>query len=1233
MTRLMPVVFCVLTCALLAVPAVADDPPKKLTAQERKNLEAEFKDHETAGFRYMAAERWDDADKALKGALEIAARLYPREDYPKGQPDLARSLHSVGFLLMKRERFKEAEPFIREAVVMWQQHLKGDDLYVSLGLSNLGVVLQSQGKHGPAVPFLRESLAMKRRLFGDEHQSVSLDLTWLGHALRDQGMLTEAEPLFREALKIDRKLYPKRQFPVGHPELAATLINVGNSFVDVGQPAGAEEVFREAAEMCERLYPAGRFPKSDPRVVGSLHGLGRSLAEQGKLIEAERYCRRALELCKVCYPKKEYPDGHPDLLLTTSRLAHVLDQQGRDAEVNRLAVEEVDFARRLYSKERFPNGHPALSAALSNAAMYFAHSGRDVEAEQLYRESVAIEQRLYPEKLYPDGHPMVATGLSNFGSFLASYGSPTEAKKLLRDALSMQRKLYPKSEFAEGHPDLVLSLTHLGRFLAFEGEVKEAETLLREALALCRKLYPETKYPAGHSRIVGVLLQLSFLADARDDFATGVALLRECLTMCRALYPDKQYPNGHPTTALALNHLGFALAADGRYADAEATYRDAVAAMRKLYPPDQYPSGSWEMVHALCGYATVLASREKQEAAEDACREALTMHRGQIEEYAARNSEGHALSRLVRFSALKSGWLSITQRQTAGRDRASDGYRQMWHLKSVVGRVTEKGALASRYAATDARATKLLVELADAREERAARLLAPLSPDRATQLERDDAISKTSKQIGELEREVRALVPLVVRSERLAKASPADLQGLLPADAVVVDFVQYVRFEPHPKPPGRAGQRLAPWYTAFVLTREKVLCVDVGSAEPIEKAVRLWREAVTGPGNEVSADIPAKVRELVWEKVHKELPAGVKVVYVSPDAGLTGVPWAALPGAKAGTIILEDHAVATIPHAPFLLDQLWSQDDKTSRKPTAGALVVGGVAFDDAPPAPAVRPPVGDAARHRGEPPRADKSGEALKWLSLRGTELEADGLNKLARKQKLESTLITGKDASTDRVLIELPKARFAHFATHGFFADPSFRSVLQVNPNDFEVTHRGERVGAGALNPMVMSGLVFAGANRPETRGRGLVTGEHLIDRDLSGLDLAVLSACDTGLGDVAGGEGVFGLQRAFHVAGCRNVVASLWKVDDDATAVLMHLFYANMWEQKLSPVEALRQAQLAVYRDAALVPAAAKALRGGEFIVVPAKSTEAPPKPGAGGKAHPRTWAAFTLSGFGR
>jgi CHAT domain-containing protein len=77
-------------------------------------------------------------------------------------------------------------------------------------------------------------------------------------------------------------------------------------------------------------------------------------------------------------------------------------------------------------------------------------------------------------------------------------------------------------------------------------------------------------------------------------------------------------------------------------------------------------------------------------------------------------------------------------------------------------------------------------------------------------------------------------------------------------------------------------------------------------------------------------------------------------------------------------------------------------------------------------------------------------------------------------------------------------------------------------------------------------------------------------------------VLSACETGLGATAGGEGVKGLQNAFHQAGCRTVVASLWRVDDAATRALMDRFYTNLWEKKQPPLEALRDAQLSVLDD---------------------------------------------------
>jgi CHAT domain-containing protein len=235
------------------------------------------------------------------------------------------------------------------------------------------------------------------------------------------------------------------------------------------------------------------------------------------------------------------------------------------------------------------------------------------------------------------------------------------------------------------------------------------------------------------------------------------------------------------------------------------------------------------------------------------------------------------------------------------------------------------------------------------------------------------------------------------------------------------------------------------------------------------------------------------------------------------------------------------------------------------------------------------------------------------------------------AAKKKLAARTLGDEKPTASAVLEALPRAHHVHLATHGFFADASFRSAFQVDPKLFEMTQRGERIGAAALSPLVMTGLVFAGANKPGTPGRGIVTGEALVDLDLSGLELAVLSACETGLGDTAGGEGTFGLQRAFHLAGTRDVVASLWKVPDRATAALMALFYRNLWEKGLPPVEALRQAQLEIYRHPEEIGELAAGFRG-KFAEVPG-SGEVMPKAGPDGKGHPRLWAAFVLSGLGR
>jgi CHAT domain-containing protein len=303
------------------------------------------------------------------------------------------------------------------------------------------------------------------------------------------------------------------------------------------------------------------------------------------------------------------------------------------------------------------------------------------------------------------------------------------------------------------------------------------------------------------------------------------------------------------------------------------------------------------------------------------------------------------------------------------------------------------------------------------------------------------------------------------------------------------------------------------------------------------------------------------VRRLVWEPVRKLLPEGTETVYVSPAGDLARLPWAALPGDKDGTVLLEQYTLAVVPHGPFLLERLLYP-----AKPADGPgrlLAVGGVTYGDDP-----RP-------KEGYPYLPGSAAELQQVLALAGSRPKAS----LEKDQ-----------ATVDALLKELPRARYAHLATHGFFNGTAYRQEVERIRKQrkawvFDPNLVTQRVGVAARSPLGFTGLVLAGANQPTKEDNGILTGEGLVELPLERLELVVLSACETGLGAAVGREeGVAGLQRAFHLAGARNVVVSLWHVDDAATLVLMEEFYGRLWdkEKPLPPSQALRQAQLAVLRD---------------------------------------------------
>ncbi len=407
-------------------------------------------------------------------------------------------------------------------------------------------------------------------------------------------------------------------------------------------------------------------------------------------------------------------------------------------------------------------------------------------------------------------------------------------------------------------------------------------------------------------------------------------------------------------------------------------------------------------------------------------------------------------------------------------------------------------------------------------------------------------------------------------------------------------------------------------YVAFLLLpgkEPKVL--QLGDAKqnydvkPIDAAIAAWRKHIDRQENSLA---PAKLRELVWDKIAKELPPETEIVYLCPDGDLARLPFAALPGAKPGTILLEDHAVAVVPSGLWLLQQ-FLYPPKPSDIPDH-VLAVGDISY-------------GKSANPKADYDPLPHTGDELKRV------LEAFG-------QKSDDGL-SGAAATADAERTQLPKVRYAHFATHGYFNEKDMteeRKQLKKTLETWTFQDDGSRLGgAGVRNPAGYTGLVLAGANAPADgdKDRGILTGLNILDLPLENLRLCVLSACETGLGDLTEAEGVLGLQRAFHAAGCPNVVGSLWKVDDEATAALMTAFYHELRQNKRTPLEALHEAQLTLYRHPERLTELAKGLpRGkinpGDTVTLGSKPTET--KPGETAKTTPvKLWAAFVLSGSGK
>ena len=943
-----------------------------------------------------------------------------------------------------------------------------------------------------------------------------------------------------------------------------------------------------------------------PDIATTLNNIGAVLIHQGKYADSLEFLTDSLEMSQRLNNGKD-TEGFAGIILNIGTILLKLDQLDKSLFHMKKSCE---MYKRIYKE----SDHPKLASAMNNLGAVLEELGKYEEAIIYYKSSMDMLTRLYPEdpnsqladsfnnmgnllntlgqyresidyhtkaiamrkQLYNNqAHPRLASSLKNIAETFTNLGQTDDAIRYYMDALAMRRRIFMNQD----HTDIANSLDGVGGVLFSHGQPKQALPYFSESLEIRKKAYGDVD----HVEIANTLNNLGFVFKDLGRSEQALASFNASISMYKRLYNNRSHHN----LARSLNNIGFMLSHLGRYEEALLYYTDSLMMFKIIYPNHD----RFEIQKILDNIGEVLRKLDRPKQAYNYFIDSLRMQQRLVHQSAVRSSTSEALALFETYQDSRLPILSLSKKIDA---TSVAPYKTLWTTKSNLTRLLRiRHSLLSLTVEGDATLARL-----QAKRRQMTTLF-----NQATSIQRDSELADLTRQAEQLERDLLTQNPVFSQTQ----AQQSDLAHIIPNDCHFVDFYRYYDFAADAKDKRQSR------YTAFILDHtNKPIRVELGSAKPIEDAILAWRNAII-------ADDPAanqhaeQLRKLVWLPIENAFSNKPEGFYICTDEDLGRVPFAALPNGKGG-VLLEDYALATVPSGPFLLEQL-TRKDKTE----AGAmLLAGGIDY-----------------------------GNGGVWPQLKGTNSELAQIRTLAGERKLLQA--TDDNATTDWLMEALPKARFAHLATHGFFKADEFaleqkrlaesraKQIAGLSPT---MMIGGERsnAGVGVRNPLGYVGLVMAQANNPpkQSLDAGIASGVALMNLDLSKLDLAVLSACETGLGEFQSAAGVQNLQLAFHVAGCRNVIASLWKVDDLATSALMACFYQALWMENQPPMEALRTAQLYVYHNPAVAMnweqvanrgEIKKALKQPENYAKTLKTSALP------SKTPVKYWAAFTLSGAGK
>ena len=1170
---------------------------------------------------------YSEAVKFEKEALEIKKKLFGTENF-----DYAQSANNLAGFYADIGNYTEAIILGKEAVNIKRKVLGTEHPEYALSLRNLALYFSDSGNISDAIELGTEAMEIRKRVLGKEHPDYAISLNDLAKYNSKVGKYTEAIKLETEVMEICKK-----NMGAEHPDYASSLHNLASYNSDIGNYAEAVRLETDAMEIRKKILginhsdyaislnnlakynsKIGKYAlaikleteameicKSNlgtehPDYASSLHNLASYNSDIGNYAEAARLETDAMEI-----RKKILGTDHSDYVMSLSDLASYNSRLGNYAEAIRLGTEAVEIRKRILGTE-----HPSYATSLNNLAVSNSNIGNYTEAIRLGTETMEIRKRVLGTE-HPDyanslsslatynsslgnyaeaisfetkaieilkrvlgtANPSYATSLSNLATFYSYVGNYAEAIRLGTEAMEIRKKV-----LGTEHPDYATSLNNLATYNSSLGNYTDAIKLGTKAMEIRRRILG-TEHP-------DFATSLNNLAVSNSDignYTEAIRLGTEAIDIFKRVLGQK-----HPDYAMSLNNLAASNSLLGNYSEAIRLETEALEIYKERLGTE-HPN-----------YATTLSGLATLNSYIGNFSDAINLETEAKEVIKRVLGIGHplyvrSLSNLVsdyfisgnyekayyymakqmeysrNYILNNLGGLSSNYQKSLWTTQFANEYLNI--LPYLVSQYTNKESISELFNKaclfakgillnTGIEMRKLILESKDSSLIAKYHALSTNINIYSKLVEKPikerfvnaDSLNKViQKQEMELARESKAYGDYT----RNLTITWKDVQRNLQEGDVAVEFLDYPLIGTN-----------STMYVALTLKK----------SYDAPHMVTLFEKNQLKEISEDDYYTKTDVYNLVWKPLEEELN-GVKNIYFTPSGELHRIGIEFLPISKTENIC----DVYTF-HRLSSSRQIAGIQDETEGK---NSILYGGLDYDEKSNTITIDSVSAKGSVLRSAICRANVDSLLLRssFDYLEGTKKEADMIAADMKLHRVPYVYYYGTDGTEESFKqLDGTRPKLMHIATHGFFlTEEEAKKSWLTSPKMLLMAENPLKASRPVEDkPMTRSGLLLSGCNHaiqheqiPESEEDGILTAQEISTLDLRGLDLVVLSACQTGLGDVVSGEGMFGLQRGFKKAGAKTILMSLGKVDDEATRILMVEFYRNLMNGKTKR-QSLKDAQ---------------------------------------------------------